>query len=532
MKVLSAEQMREVDRLTSERYGIPSLQLMENAASRTVEAVERRFGSATRKRILVISGRGNNGGDGAAVSRLLAVKGAKVDLLTIGRIEGTKGDARTNFERAAGLGGNPNVVEMLNADDLQPFLSRQYDLLFDAMLGTGLTRPAGGLIKAAIDLLNDQRGTTPLIAIDIPTGLASDSSELIGPTVRAHLTVTFTAPKPGNVLPPACDYNGELIVAPIGAPDELIDSSGSKLNLVERAMVEAWLAASRRTPHANKGDAGKVLIVAGSRGKTGAACLAGEAAMRAGAGLVTVAAPRSSQPVIASRIISECMTEPLAETEAGTADSEAADLVRELAAGRDVVALGPGLGLHDSTKKLVRRLVDLRTGPLVIDADGLNSLAPWDQDLRGDMTRPLILTPHPGEMARLTGQPVPEVLRNRVEVARRFAATHSLTVVLKSSRTLVAAPDDQVWINPTGNAGMATGGSGDVLTGFIAGLLGQKLDDPVRAAIAAVYIHGLAGDIAAARLGTRAMIASDITSSLGEAFMEIGGEPERFTRQL
>lgn len=530
MKVLSAEQIREVDRLTTERYGIPSLQLMENAASRTVEAAEGKFGPATGNRVLIISGKGNNGGDGAAVSRLLAGKGVSVDLLILGRVEETRGDARANFERAARIGGNIKVVEIESAEMLSAVSNKRYDMLFDAILGTGLTRPTDGLFKAAIDLLNERGATAPLIAVDIPSGLATDSPELIGPAVRAHMTVTFTAPKIGNVLPPASEYNGDLVVAPIGSPDELIDSCESKLNLVERSTVERWLDVSRRTPHANKGDVGKVLIVAGSRGKTGAACLAGEASMRAGVGLVTVATAESSQPVTASRITCECMTEPLPETEAGTVSVEATDRVLQLAADRDVMAIGPGLGSHDSTRALVRRVTQERTGPLVIDADGLNSLAPWTEDLRGDPNRPLILTPHPGEMARLVELPVPDILGNGVALAREFATRYSVILVLKSSRTLVAAPDGQVWINPTGNAGMATGGSGDVLTGFLVGLLAQNVDDPVSAAVSAVYLHGLAGDIAAARLGTRAMIASDITSSLGDAFIEIGGDAERLVR--
>jgi len=346
--------------------------------------------------------------------------------------------------------------------------------------------------------------------------------------VCADITVTFTAPKPASVLPPACHYVGDLIVSAIGSPAELIDEAGSSLNLVEPKMIEEWLARSRRSPDANKGDVGKVLIVAGSRGKTGAACLSGLAAIRSGTGLVTVATPASSQPVVASQLAIECMTEPLPETETGSVSLDALRSLLELADQRDVLAIGPGLGASDdSTRELVRGAVINRSVPLVIDADGLNSLAPWPGNLNGSSALPMILTPHPGEMARLTGKSIPQIVSNRVETARRFAMERSVIVVLKGSRTIIAAPDGQVYINPTGNSGMATGGTGDVLTGITVGLLAQKPDDPVGSTIAAVYIHGLAGDIAARRIGTRAMIASDIMGALGESFIQAGGEQER-----
>jgi NAD(P)H-hydrate epimerase len=322
-----------------------------------------------------------------------------------------------------------------------------------------------------------------------------------------------------------------LSIGHIGSPDQLIDLSGSQLNLVEQSDAGLWLRASRRSSHANKGDVGKVLVVAGSRGKTGAACLVGEAALRSGCGLVTIATPASSQPIVASSAIPECMTESLAETSSGSVAREAFDQLQKLAAERDVVAIGPGLGSGEaSTRELVRTVVEKREGPLVADADALNALAPWHATLFATGGPPLILTPHPGEMSRLVGKPIPEIVLHRLDIARDFASSSGAILVLKGSRTVVAAPDGQVYVNPTGNAGMATGGSGDVLTGIIAGLLAQKLDDALGATIAAVYLHGLAGDIAASKLGTRAMIASDITSCLGDAFVEAGGDRERLVR--
>jgi NAD(P)H-hydrate epimerase len=394
-----------------------------------------------------------------------------------------------------------------------------------------LTRPASGLFEEAIHLLNDHTNGSPVISVDIPSGLASDSRELIGPAVKADLTVTLTAPKLGVILPPAADLCGELVIAPIGSPQELVNSSGSRLNLVEPGDSERWLGASRRSPHANKGDVGKVLIVAGSRGKTGAACLAGEAALRAGCGLVTIATAESSQPIVASRVISECMTEPLVETRAGSVAREAAARVLELAAERDVLAIGPGLGSTDKSTRAFMRVVTVkRQRPMVIDADGLNSLSPWARNLRGSSELPMILTPHPGEMARLVAKRIAEVLKDPIDVARSFAVKFSVILVLKGSPTVIAAPDGQVYVNATGNAGMATGGTGDVLTGMIASFVAQKLDDPLSATIGAVYLHGLAGDIAASSLGTRAMIASDITSHLDDAFISAGGDAERPAR--
>jgi NAD(P)H-hydrate epimerase len=536
MKILSAAEMRDVDRLTTDRFGVPSLLLMENAAARTVEATEKNLGNLAGKRALIICGRGNNGGDGAAIARLLHNKGVSVDVLLLGRVDDAKGDAGTNFNAALDIAAKADPsFRFVEVETREQFWaeasSYPHGLFFDAIFGTGLTRPASGLFEEAIHLLNDHTSESPVISVDIPSGIASDSPELIGPAVKADLTVTFTAPKIGNILPPAADFCGELVIAPIGSPDELINSSGSRLNLVERGDVARWLAASRRSPHANKGDVGKVLVVAGSRGKTGAACLAGEAALRAGCGLVTIATAESSQPIVASRVVAECMTEALPETSLGSVAQEGADRVLALAAERNVLAIGPGLGsAHKSTRALMRAVAMKRQQPIVIDADGLNSLAPWAKNLRGSAESPMILTPHPGEMARLVSKPVADVLKNPIELARSFAEHHSVILVLKGSPSIIASPDGQVYVNATGNAGMASGGTGDVLTGIVASFLAQKPGDPLGATIAAVYLHGLAGDIAASRTGTRAMVASDITANLGEAFMELGGDAERFVR--
>ncbi|HKV38817.1 MAG TPA: NAD(P)H-hydrate dehydratase [Blastocatellia bacterium] len=535
-KVLTSAQMREVDRLTTERYGVTGLQLMENAASSVVRAVEVKYGALSGKRILAICGRGNNGGDGAAAACLLQAKGALINLVLLGRVAETKGDARANFERAQTVcGDHPDsfrMIEAETAEQLQHQIPADHDLYIDAIFGTGLSRPAEGIHESAIDYLNQRRKAgQPIVSIDIPSGIGSDSASLIGPSVRANLTVTFTSPKIANVLPPACHYGGELIVADIGSPTELIEENAAAMRLVEPRAVETWLRHSRRGPDANKGGVGKVLVVAGSRGKTGAACLAGDAAIRSGTGLVTVATAESSQPVVASRIFVECMTEALPETDSGAVALRASGRALALAAERDVAAIGPGLGSSDeSTKAFVLEFILKRQRPCVVDADALNCLSPWPDFIRGKPDLPIILTPHPGEMARLVNLQVHEVLGNRVELARGFATRYQLFLILKGSRTLIAAPDGEVYVNPTGNAGMATGGTGDVLTGLIAGLIAQKPRDLLGSIVAAVYLHGLAGDLAANGVGTRAMIASDLTANFGQAFLEAGGDEERLSR--
>jgi hydroxyethylthiazole kinase-like uncharacterized protein yjeF len=528
MKILTAAEMREVDRLTTERYRIPGLLLMENAASRAAEAIEHAYGPVAGRYVKIFCGRGNNGGDGAAVARQLWTRGALVDVLLLGLVDETKGDARTNFEIARALsetGSGFGFREIDTSDALWEDTSLdRADICIDAIFGTGLARPAEGLFAEAIDLLN-VRAEAPVVALDIPSGLASDDPNPNGPHVRADLTITFTAPKPACVLPPALYACGRVVTAAIGSPDELLAETGSKLTLVTPEWVAAWLARTRRKPDAHKGDVGNVLIVAGSAGKTGAAAMAATAALRAGAGLVTVATPRSTEPALAARSIPEAMTEALPETVDGALGLEALAHLRRLAEGRDVVAIGPGLGHGEETRDLVAAFVRDRARPVVIDADGLNCLAPWPDDLEGQPDLPIVITPHPAEMARLIASETRDVVADRVGIARRFATEHGVVTVLKGARTIVAGPDGEVYVNPTGNAGMATGGSGDVLTG-LASALAAVGDNALDSAIAAVYLHGLAGDLAARESGTRALVATDIVAHLGRAFAEAGGEGE------
>lgn len=529
MKVLTAAQMRQVDEESTEKYGIPSLTLMENAAVQTVQAIERKYGDARNKRVLIVCGKGNNGGDGATVGRQLWMRGASVDVVLLATLESTAGDARINFQIAKRVAADDprlNFEEATSEEAWEAILDRlpSYDLIVDGLFGTGLKRAVEGLVARVIEDLNHraQRLGIPIISIDIPSGLSADEARLIGPSIEADLTVTFTRPKPANVLPPACYRCGELVVAPIGSPDALVDACGARLNLVEPSLIEDWLNRTRRTPMSHKGSYGHVLLLAGSRGKPGAACMAAEAALRAGAGLVTVGAVGDVQPIIITRVV-EAMTERLEATAEGTISESASARALDLAAERTVVAIGPGLTTNQSTRRFVQTVVRQRMRPTIIDADGLNCLAPWPDDLTGGDI-PLILTPHPGEMARLTGLSTREILQDRVAVARQFAVSHDLILVLKGNRSLIAAPDGQVYINPTGNAGLATAGSGDVLTGIMVGFLAQRPDDPLASAIAAVYLHGLAGELAAANIGMRAMVATDVTRYLGEALDILQGE--------
>jgi len=533
MRVLTAAQMREVDRLTTERYKIPGLILMESAAARTVEAIERRLGPVADKFVKVYCGKGNNGGDGAAIARQLWTRGAVVDVLLLGRVEETAGDARANFEIARALaepGAGLGFRELLSGDELWDDSIDPADVYVDAIFGTGLARPAEGLFAEAIAVLNDVNGA-PVVSVDVPSGLASDSPAPIGPHVRAALTVTFTAPKPANVLPPACFAGGALEVGLVGSPDDLLAEAcaagdAGRLALVTPEVVAAFLAATRRRGDAHKGDAGRVLVVAGSRGKTGAAAMAGLAALRAGAGLVIVATPESAEAALAARCTPEVMTHALSETSEGTLSLDARDELRRLAAWADVVAIGPGLGQTEETAEAVLTLAREREEPFVIDADGLNCLAPWPDELKATPELPVIITPHPAEMARLLGSTTEEVAADRVAAARELATRAGVVTVLKGSRTVVAGGDGSVYINPTGNAGMATGGTGDVLTG-VAAALACNAPDPALAAIAAVYVHGLAGDLAAGERGMRALVATDVAAYLGRAFIEAGGAGER-----
>jgi len=543
--VLSAEQIREIDRLTVENYHTPSLLLMEAASAACLEAVRAHLdGELAGRKALVLCGKGNNGGDGAALARAMSRAGMHCSVVLFGKLSETSGDARANFEAASRLAsfeaGSPESpapitfieCESVNAWEQIAKPRHAYEVVVDALFGTGLTRPLEGVFVKVVEHLSMLRearerasDTLPLmLSIDIPSGLNADKSEPIGPAVQADLTVTFTAAKLANVLPPASHFGGELIVSDIGSPASLIDAARPWLFVTEAEDARKWLVSTRYTPESYKNTHGHVLIAAGSRGYSGSAALCGNAAMCAGAGLVTVATPASAQVSVASSALPEVITTALAETDRGAVSDEAAGHFLELSEKASVIAVGPGLTSDDErTRRFVRELVEKRTKPCVIDADGLNALAPWPADLKGSDQHPLILTPHPGEMRRLLGSDSAAVLNDRVPVAREFATAHHVILVLKGSRPLAATPDGRVFINPTGNAGLGTAGAGDTLTGLISGFLAQaygtlqERGDPIATVIAALYIGGLAGEFAAQKLGMRTMLASDIREHFSDA---------------
>ena len=488
MKVLTAAQMRDVDRRTNE-LGIPGIVLMENAAHRVVEVLEKRFAPLAAQRIVVLCGKGNNGGDGMAIARQIHTRFApEMCVVLLAAPDSLKGDAAANHRMLQAC-GCPVLREI-------PPEARNATLVVDALLGTGISGPAAGAALEGIREINRGFPLAQVVAVDIPSGMSSDSGDSLGECARADCTVTFTAPKVAHALPPNCGRIGHLTVAPIGSPPELFEDI--LLTLAEPAVFRHLLAPRPRAGH--KGTFGHVLAIAGSSGKTGAAAMTGLAALRAGAGLVTVA---SSAAIPAAP---ELMTESL---DAG---------LDTLAEGKTVIAMGPGLGRTPETDALVTHALTHLTQPLILDADALNVLA--NPQPPAPRSQPLILTPHPGEMSRLTGQPTEAIQSNRVAAARAFATQHAVTLVLKGERTVIAFPDGRVSINPTGTPAMGTGGSGDILTGLIAGLLAQFPAAPDAAVTAAVYLHGLAGEIGARALGEKCLIATDILEYLPDAMEE------------
>lgn len=551
--------MREIDHLTTRDYDITSFSLMQAAAKACFRAIETHFaGSVATKKALILCGRGNNGGDGAALAVELCSAGVQVDVILFGRIDDAMGDARTSFEivsretsrksEANDHSARLSLVECGSVEAWEDFVKqeRNYDIVVDALFGIGLTRPLDGIFIRAVHHLKIMRSSREksntdlplIISVDVPSGLNADLAQPIGETVAADSTVTFTAPKIANVVPPASHLNGKLIVANIGSPASLIDAAQPQLFVTEENDVRQWLIATRYTPDSFKNKHGHVLVIAGSRGYSGAAVLCGNAAMRSGTGLVTLGTPASALASVAANAMPEIMITALAETDLGAVSDDAIAHVEQLSSNATVIAIGPGLSSEDErTRHFVFSVVKKRRVPVVIDADALNCLATyavsgWPADLQGSENAPLILTPHAGEMLRLLGTTEKSALDDRVNVTRNFATRNKLILVLKGSRTLIAAPDGRVFINPTGNAGLGTAGAGDTLTGIIAGFIAQdratlaSKSDALAATISALYIGGFAGDLAASKLGMRTMVASDIRDHISEAVLSLDPKGE------
>jgi NAD(P)H-hydrate epimerase len=584
MKIVTADEMRQIDRATSERFGVPSLTLMENAGTAVADFILEQYPRA--RTIGVLCGKGNNGGDGFVCARKLRAAGKKVAVLLLAAPAELRGDAATMFRK---MRIKPVAArdekQLAGAAAQRVFRS---DLLVDALLGTGFKPPVEGLYLAAIKEMWEQLDEgRRVVSVDIPSGADADNMgrpEINPPAAPAEATVTFTAPRPAHVLVEGLAWEQAIAVAPIGSPPEAIQSA---LNLEVTTPQDIHDAVAPRLPAAHKGEFGHLLVIGGSVGKAGAAAMAGMAGLRAGAGLVTVATPKSVLPTVAG-FAPEIMTEPLDETDGGTISLRALEYGRleGIIEGKAVLAIGPGISRNPETAQLVRTLVAQAELPVVLDADGLNAFEGHVAELDG-RDKTLVLTPHPGEMGRLAGISTEEVQKDRLGIARRFAQEHQCIVVLKGHRTVIAVPDGRAWINLTGNPGMASGGTGDILTGLIAGLAPQSvlrpagafLDinspeakrraqqdpavqralevarsvfpraragkgateqeakemeplfamlqeharqtealRPLNAVLAGVYLHGLAGDLAAERLGQHSLVATSLLKFLPDAF--------------
>jgi len=504
MKIVTAAEMREIDRITTEQHGVPSIQLMESAGRAVAKYALAHFPSAHE--IAVVCGKGNNGGDGLCAARYLREKGKQVRVLLLAHPAALSEDASAMLER---LGVEPYVAT--TAEEIRDFQLERSGLIIDAILGTGFRPPLDATYAAAIEAIN--RSKAKVLAIDLPSGAEADAQTAAAQAVNADAIVTFTALKPAHVYQ---FPRVPMVVRQIGSPAQIVQS---KLGLNAITPEDFASILEPREADANKGNFGHVLVLGGSLGKGGAAGMSGMAALRAGAGLVSVAVPKSVLGTVAS-FAPEMMTIPLQETTMGTFSVLNFENMRALSDGKRALVAGPGAGQDDETKQFLRAFVDRCEIPVVLDADGLNAYAGHVDQLT-PIRHPLILTPHPGEMARLTGKTIAEVQANRVELARAFAKEHGCYLVLKGKNTVVAEPEGEVWINTTGNPGMATGGTGDILSGILAGLIAQSPEQLLEAVIAGVYLHGLAGDLAAEAIGERGMIATDLLKTLPGAMRRV-----------
>lgn len=515
MKVVTSQEMREIDRITIEDYGIPGMVLMERAGLAVALKVKELYPD---KKVVVLCGGGNNGGDGLVAARNLHNWGFKVNVLVFAKKNALSPDCNTQYQIAKKIGIPMEFRKDLNGRDIHGAV------VVDSIFGTGISRPVKGSLAGVFAFINDSE--VPVVAVDIPSGISSDTGEILGEAIRADCTVTFGLAKRGHFLYPGAEYAGRLFVEDIGFPAKLLASEKINVELIDRKMVSGLIPP--RPGYSHKGDYGHVLVIAGSKGKTGAALMAAKASLRSGSGLVTLAVPESLMDVFQGRVTEE-MTLPLPDGGSGMISSKAIDVILNFAAQKiDVIAIGPGIGVSNDTEKVVTELIRKSTIPLVIDADGINSMAlSIERRALSEILRkaksPIILTPHPGEMARLLKQSAVssrQSAKDRINTAISFSKETGTYVVLKGVPTIVAEPEGRAFINTTGNPGMATAGSGDVLTGVIASLLGQGLN-PAGASLLGVYLHGMAGDMAAKGKGEHALIATDIIDSLPDSFVRL-----------
>jgi len=516
-KIVSSAQMRRIDENAIKSIGVPGVVLMENAGIQVVNQIQKFCDGAFPEHIVIICGKGNNGGDGFVIARHLAGKDVDTSIVLLGDADNLKGDARTNWNICVKSG--IDVQEFTEKDES----SRIFDLIFDADLiidaifGTGLSSPVKGFYEDIINLIDESE--IPVVSVDIPSGLSSDTGAIIGSAINAELTVTFGLPKIGTILFPAAGYCGRLEVVDIGIPQVVeLEADYTALMLEEQDFVGIL---GHRDRNAHKGTFGHLLVIGGSPGKTGAAAMCAQAGLRLGTGLVTAAIPESLNTIMEMKL-TEVMTLPLPETKDQTIAAAALDPIMEFCYRIRALALGPGISTQPETAETVRNLLVQCPVPVVLDADGINALA-GHLDILSKRTVPTIITPHPGEMARLMDTSITQIQENRITVANEFAKKYQTIVVLKGARTVIAEPSGRVYINPTGNPGMASGGTGDILTGIIAGALTLGLD-PIDAANLGVYLHGLTADLASEELGEASLTAMDIHDFLPESILKMNLE--------
>lgn len=511
MKVATAAAMRRIDQRTIETYQVPGIVLLENAGLELLHFLQAQWPDLSRHSVVIVAGSGNNGGDGFVLARHLWHRAVDVKVAMLTPAGRLRGEARRAFQMARAF--EVPIHACTSPSAWRRFVPQLHNasLIVDALLGTGLGRPASGVYAEAIEDINASSGA--VIAVDIPSGLPADDGTLIGPHIQATHTVTFALPKPSLVVYPAAAAVGTLTTADVGIPQAAIEAECLELSLLDAAGVAKLLPARRAEAH--KGSHGHVLVVAGSRGKSGAGALSSQAALRSGAGLVTFALPEGLNDAMESRLL-EVMTLPVAENAEGALAPEAVSTIFPFLDKVTALVLGPGIGVHPDTVSCVRALMENAAVPIVLDADGINCIA-QDPELLRVCSAPVILTPHPGELSRLLNVSIADIQSHRLDIALEFARDYEVYVVLKGAGTVIYAPDGQRWINSTGNAAMATAGTGDVLAGLIGALLGQGVE-PAQAAQCGVYLHGLAGDWVRDQQGASGLMASDLIDALPGRF--------------
>jgi NAD(P)H-hydrate epimerase len=520
-RVVTAEEMKWCDKITIDTYGISGLSLMENAGRCVVEVIREEFSSLEYKNVLIVCGKGNNGGDGFVIARLLSNFCARIDILLMAAPSELKGDAKTNFNiicKLAKKSSGQIIIQQFSKQSLDKL--PKPDIIIDAIFGTGFIGSVHKPFSTVIEWINRQH--SKIVSVDIPSGINGSTGVVENLAVHADITVTFGCLKSGLLCNQGRELVGSLRVMDIGIPHLITDDKRLQSYLVEQLDVRRILP--KRSIHAHKYSVGKVFVLAGSKGLTGAAALCCTSAMRVGAGAVILGTPESVYPILA-RKLTEVMTFPLPATSDGTLSLTAFDEIREKLNWADVIVIGPGLSQNPETQQLILKILLEYRGKILIDADGLNAIAVHGIAKLRSMRGQFILTPHVGEFSRFTGISPIEVEHRRIECARELAKKIGVTIVLKGVPTVTAIDNGDVFLNSTGNPGMATAGSGDVLSGIIAGLWAQGLST-AEAAWAGVYLHGLSGDIVAGKIGERSLMANDIIDFLPSAFQNVeAGDP-------